>query len=115
MNVVTLTGRLTEDPVRRDTPKGVVCEFRVTVDTRPRLWIPIQTWGHLAGCCAQHLQAGRHVAVGGQLICEQYVSRAGEKVTRWYARANTVTFLDRPRDQGSAGMPAGRPAGAGVR
>ena len=55
MNVLTLTGRLTADPVRRDTPKGVVCEFRLAVDGRPRLWITVQTWGQLAGRCAQHL------------------------------------------------------------
>ena len=68
MNVLTLTGRLTADPVRRDTPKGVVCEFRLAVDTRPRLWITVQTWGQLAGRCAQHLHAGRHVAVAGPLV-----------------------------------------------
>ena len=46
MNVLTVTGRLADDPVRRETPKGVVCEFRLAVDGRPRLYLTIQTWGH---------------------------------------------------------------------
>jgi len=36
------------------------------------------------------------VAVSGQLLCEEYVTRAGEKATRWFARATTVTYLDHP-------------------
>jgi single-strand DNA-binding protein len=97
MNVLTLTGRLVSDPVRRDTTRGVVCEFRLAVDGRPRLWIGIETWGQAAGRCAQHLQAGRRVAVSGALVCDEYTTRAGEKATRWYARATTITFLDAPQ------------------
>ena len=101
MNVLTITGRLTADPVRRDTAKGVVCEFRVAVDGRPRLWLGVEAWGHLAGRCAQHLHAGRRVAVTGALLCEQYTTRTGERATRWLCRATGVTFLDRP-DPGDA-------------
>lgn len=96
MNVLSLTGVLAADPVRRDTNKGVVCEFRLAVDSRPRLWIVVQTWGQLAGRCAQHLTSGRHVAVSGQLLCEEFATRAGDKATRWFTRATTVTFLDHP-------------------
>ena len=65
MNVVTLTGRLHNDPARRETSKGVVTTFRLAVDAnRHRLWIDIETWGQLAGT-ATHLTKGRHVAVTG--------------------------------------------------
>jgi single-stranded DNA-binding protein len=96
MNVLTITGRLTAEPVRRDTAKGVLCEFRLAVDGRPRLWIGVEAWGHLAGRCAHHLHAGRHVAVTGPLVCEQYATRAGERATRWFTRATALTFLERP-------------------
>lgn len=98
MNVLTVTGRLADDPVRRETPKGVVCEFRLAVDGRPRLYLTIQTWGHLAGRCAQHLTTGRHVGVTGSLRHEQWITRAGERADRWYARATDVAFLDGPTD-----------------
>jgi single-stranded DNA-binding protein len=114
MNVLTLTGHLTADPVRRDTPRGVVCEFRVAVDCRPRLWIGVQAWGQLAGRCAKHLRAGRHIAVAGPLVCEEYVNRAGEKTTRWFTRATSVTFLDSP-DHDDARDTNGADTRAGVR
>ena len=41
MNVFTVTGRLTADPARRDTDKGVVVEFRLAVDGQRRLWLPV--------------------------------------------------------------------------
>jgi single-stranded DNA-binding protein len=95
MNVLTVTGRLTAEPVRRDTTKGVVCEFRLAVDHKPRLWLTVQTWGNVAGRCAQHLYAGRRVAISGPLLCDEY-ERNGTRHTRWYAKATTVTYLDTP-------------------
>lgn len=105
MNVLTVTGHLADDPVRRETSKGVVCEFRLAVAGPPRLYLTIQTWGHLAGRCAQHLTAGRHVGVTGSLRHDQWLTNAGERADRWYARATDVAFLDHPRDIDEA--PAG--------
>lgn len=98
MNVLTVTGRLADDPVRRETSKGVVCEFRLAVSGRPRLYLTVQTWGHLAGRCAQHLTAGRHVGITGSLRRDQWITRSGERADRWYALAHDVAFLDRPAD-----------------
>lgn len=94
MNVLTATGRLADDPVRRETDKGVVCEFRLAVAGRPRLYLTVQSWGHLAGRCAQHLTAGRHVGVTGTLRHDQWITRSGERADRWYARATEIAFLD---------------------
>jgi single-stranded DNA-binding protein len=102
MNVLTVTGRLVDDPVRRETTKGVVCEFRLAVADRPRLYLTVQTWGHLAGRCAQHLTTGRHVGVTGNLRHDQWITRSGERADRWYARANEVAFLDQPSDADDA-------------
>lgn len=96
MNVLTVAGRVASQPVRRETTRGVVCEFRLAVECRPRLWIVVQTWGQLAGRCAQHLTNGRIISVTGQLISEPYATRAGEKAVRWYLRAATITYLDQP-------------------
>ncbi len=105
MNVLTITGRLTADPVRRDTTRGVVTELRLAVDSRPRLWITVEAWGQLAGRCAQHLVLGRHTAVTGQLVCDEYL-RNGEKQTRWFCRATSVTFLDAPSSVSSEAVEA---------
>jgi single-stranded DNA-binding protein len=96
MNVLTVTGRLASPPARRDTNRGVVCEFRLAVDGRPRLWLPVECWGRLAGTASRHLHPGRHVAVRGVLVCDQYLTRAGEHASRWFCRAEHLTFLDQP-------------------
>lgn len=99
MNVLTIAGRVASEPVRRETSRGVVCEFRLAVECRPRLWIGVQTWGQLAGRCAQHLTNGRTISVTGQLVSEPYATRAGERAVRWYLRAATISFLDRPASE----------------
>lgn len=96
MNVITLAGRVASEPARRETTKGVVTEFRLAVECRPRLWIGVQTWGPLAGRAAQHLTLGRTIAVTGSLISDDYVTRAGTTATRWYVRATSVTYLHKP-------------------
>ena len=96
MNILCLTGRVADQPVRRDTNKGVVCEFRLAAHGRPRLWITVVTWGHLAGVCAQHARPGRAIAVTGELRHDQYTTRGGERAERWYCKAADVTFLGPP-------------------
>jgi single-strand DNA-binding protein len=97
MNVVAITGTLTGDPARRETPKGVVTTFRIGSDGAPRVWIDVECWGHLAGTCAAHLDRGRHVAVSGALGHATWTDREGARRERWFVKAAQVTFLDQPR------------------
>ena len=96
MHVLPVTGRLSSDPARRDTAKGVVCEFRLAVDGQRRLWRPGGCWGHLAGVCKKHLHKGRRVAVDGQLQVDEFIGAGGDLRRRWYLRADHVTFEDLP-------------------
>ena len=93
MNVLTVTGRLTTDPARRDTTKGVVCDFRIAVDGPQRLWLPVTCWGQLAGTCKRYLHKGRHIAASGTLCVSEYIAN-GENRTRMFLRAERITFLD---------------------
>ena len=98
MNVVTITGRLVSEPARIETSRGVKATFRLAVDGRPRLWIDIDTWGHLAGICATHLTKSRHVAVTGRLECDEWNDRDGQHRNRWHINADRVSFLGNGRD-----------------
>jgi single-strand DNA-binding protein len=98
MNIAAITGRLTADPARKETTKGIVTTFRVGSDDAPRVWIDVESWGHLAGACAAHLARGRHVAVAGSLAHTEWTDRNGERLDRWFIRASQVTFLDRPAE-----------------
>jgi len=116
MNVAAITGRLTADPARRETGKGVVTTFRLASDSSPRLLIDIECWGHLAGTTAAHLTARRHVAVSGALAHPQWTDRQGGRAERWFIRAAQVTFLDGPEAHEPGRSADGEPAGlrAGV-
>jgi single-stranded DNA-binding protein len=99
VNTVSFTGHLTNDPVRRDTAKGVVAVFRLAVDDRPeRLWIDVESWGHLAGIVATHLARRRHVAVTGRLRDRPYHDHDAQQRHHVYVVADRVTFLDRPAE-----------------
>jgi single-strand DNA-binding protein len=98
MNSLNLTGRLVEGPTRRDTHRGVVATFRLAVDGRPRVWIDVETWGHLAGTVAAYLHARRHVAVTGRLAYTEYHDRNGHRQSRYHVVAHNVDFLDPPAE-----------------
>jgi len=104
MNVVTLTGRLHNDPARRETNKGIVATFRLAVDAnRHRLWIDVETWGQLAGTVHTHLAKGRLVAVTGSLRHTQYTDRDNQRLDHWYVAADRLSFLDPPMLEREAG------------
>ncbi len=96
MNVVALTGRVTDDPVRKDTTNGVVAEWVLAIDGKQREWITVEVWGRLAGTCAAHLAAGRRISVSGSLHTKKWNDATGTRHERWYIKGNDVTFLDPP-------------------
>jgi len=110
---VILIGRLTADPELRYTPQGVaVTTFRIAVDRpftnqqgeRETDFFPIVTWHKLAEVCARNLSKGRLVAVEGRLQTRSYQGQDGG--TRWMTEvvADSVRFLDWPKDEhGSQG------------
>lgn len=96
MNVLALTGRLTADPARKETDKGVVTTFRIGSDDSPRVWLDVEVWDRLAAVCAACLVRGRHVAVVGSLGRRAWTNGTGGRHERWLLKASAVTFLDRP-------------------
>lgn len=100
MNVITLTGKLLDDPARADTGKGIKATFRLDVDGRRRLRIPITAWNQLAGVCAAHLVRGRRVAITGRLDHNEFTARDGRR-DQWEVTATAVTFLDGPPSAGT--------------
>lgn len=97
MNVLAMTSRLTADPARKETDKGVVTTFRIGSDGAPRVWLDVEVWDHLAAVCAAYLARGRHVAVVGSLARREWTNGTGGRHERWLLKASAVTFIDRPR------------------
>ena len=108
MNKIILIGRLTKDVDLRFTESGkAVANFTLAVD-RPYKnqkgkqeadFIRIVVWGKLAENCGNHLGKGRLVAVDGRLQIRSYEGQDGQRKYITEVVAETVKFLDRPKEE----------------
>lgn len=109
MNIITLVGNLTKDPIIRTTGSGLeVTNFSIAVnrpntsaDNRITDFFDIVVWGNFAKTCAKYLVKGNKVAVSGKLTTRTYESRDGEKVKAYEIVADSVEFLTpKPQENG---------------
>lgn len=113
MNRICLIGRLVADPQLRYSSSGTaVTTFRIAVDRpfsgqggeREADFIDIVTWRKLAEVVANNLTKGRLIGVDGRLQIREYEAQ-GQKRRVAEVVADTVQFLDRPKEESS---PSGR-------
>jgi single-strand DNA-binding protein len=121
VNVVVITGNLTQDPELRSTGGGTsVCEMRVAVNSRRKdqsgQWVDkpnyfnVVVFGGQAENCATYLSRGRPVAIEGRLDWREWEAKeGGGKRQAVQIIANTVQFLG-SRD---GGAPNGNGGGGG--
>ncbi len=121
INVVVITGNLTQDPELRHLGSGTaVCELRVAVNSRRKdgstgEWVDkpnyfnVTVWGAQGENCANYLAKGRPVAVEGRLDWREWEAKDGSKRQAVQIVANTVQFLG-SRD-GSGGQSGGNGGG----
>jgi single-strand DNA-binding protein len=119
INVVVITGNLTQDPELRHTGGGTaVCELRVAVNSRRKdgstgEWVDkpnyfnVTVWGAQGENCANYLSKGRPVAVEGRLDWREWEAKdGGGKRQAVQIVANSVQFLG-SRDGGGGGNGGG--------
>jgi single-strand DNA-binding protein len=115
INVVVITGNLTQDPELRHTGGGTaVCELRVAVNSRRKdgttgEWVDkpnyfnVTVWGAQGENCANYLSKGRPVAIEGRLDWREWEAKdGGGKRQAVQIVANSVQFLG-SRDGGGGG------------
>lgn len=105
VNVVVITGNLTQDPELRSTNSGTsVCELRVAVNSRRKdqsgQWVDkpnffnVVVFGAQGENCATYLSRGRPVAVEGRLDWREWEAKeGGGKRQSVQIIANSVQFL----------------------
>jgi single-strand DNA-binding protein len=115
INVVVITGNLTQDPELRHLGSGTaVCELRVAVNSRRKdgatgEWVDkpnyfnVTVWGAQGENCANYLSKGRPVAIEGRLDWREWEAKdGGGKRQAVQIIANSVQFLG-SRDGGGSG------------
>jgi single-strand DNA-binding protein len=109
-NKVILAGRLVADVDKRHLPTGMaVADLRLAVSEKFKnrqgetsestVFVDVVAWDRQAENCAQYLGKGSPVLVEGRLQLDEWTSKEGEKRSKLRVRANTVQFLDKPRQQ----------------
>jgi single-strand DNA-binding protein len=124
VNVVVITGNLTQDPELRHTGGGTsVCELRVAVNSRRKdqsgNWVDkpnffnVVVFGGQGENCANYLSKGRPVAIEGRLDWREWEAKDGSgKRQAIQIIANTVQFLG-SRDGSGGGQGGGNGNGGG--
>jgi single-strand DNA-binding protein len=121
VNVVVITGNLTQDPELRHTGGGTaVCELRVAVNSRRKEgndWVDkpnffnVVVFGGQGENCATYLAKGRPVAIEGRLDWREWEAKDGSgKRQAVQIVANSVQFLG-SRDGGGGGQGGGNGGG----
>jgi single-strand DNA-binding protein len=89
INVVVITGNLTQDPVLRHLESGTaVCELRVAVNSRRKdsttgEWVDkpnyfnVTVFGAHGETCAKYLAKGRPAAIDGRLDWQEWEAKDG--------------------------------------
>jgi single-strand DNA-binding protein len=111
LNATALIGRVTRDPELRTAStsagersvlslglavrKGV---RRENDDTSTADFFDVTVWGELAETCSRHLYKGRLVAISARLQPTAWEEKDGSKRRGLELVANTVNFLDSPRN-----------------
>ena len=99
MNVISLVGRLTEQPELKQTNGGKsVVSVSIAVD-RPFAkdttdFIPLVVWGQPAEYLSKYGKKGSKVAVSGYLTTRKYEDKSGNKRTAYEVVVNTVELCE---------------------
>jgi single-strand DNA-binding protein len=122
INRVVLVGRLTRDPELRAIPSGTsVCSLRIACSSgrrepngefteRPN-YFDVSVFGAPGETVANHMRKGGRVAVDGRLEWREWETADEHKRQAVSIVADTVQFLDPPRDRSESGEGDGGEAG----
>lgn len=111
MNRIVIIGRLTRDPELRTTSTGKsYAMFSVAVNKRIKPqnegeptadFFNVKVWGQTADYVGNYLTKGRLVSVDGRMESRKYTDQQGIQREAWEINADSVSGLDRPRDDAS--------------
>ena len=94
MNVLTVTGRIVDDPVHPDAQGGDGCAFRLSVDGLPWLQLTIRTTDQTVIPRDYAPGAGHQVTVVATVRHADWIVRDGIGPARWCAYASVIIVFD---------------------
>ena len=113
MNIISLMGRLTENPELKTTQNGVsVTSFTLAVERgytpkgqeRQTDFINCVAWRQTAEFVTKYFCKGQRVALNGSLQSRKYTDKDGNNRVAFEVVADQVYFADGKKDNGNAGQ-----------
>ena len=102
MNIVALTGRLTQDTELRTTPNGkVVINFTLAVpkDKETTYFVDCVAWSKTAETIHRNIHKGEMMGVEGELQTRTYMDGSGKNRKRTEVQVKQITFLQPKSDK----------------
>jgi single-strand DNA-binding protein len=98
INVATLSGNLTKDPVTKTVGDYLVSSFSMAQNSLRKdaegNYLPdffnIECWGKIAEFAQKYLVKGTKVHISGRLTTQTYTNKEGVEVTKMIISANTI-------------------------
>ena len=106
MNSVQLTGRLTSDPVLKQTNSGKeVTSFKLAVNRRTSNgeqsadFVPCVAWNQTAKVICQYMKKGALIGLNGRIQTRDYEDNSGKKIYITEVLVSEVEFLETKKKQ----------------
>lgn len=117
INLITIHGRLTQDPELKQTQSGVsVCNFTVAVDRsysngedKITDFFTVVCWRGLADMVAKYFGKGKEIIVSGEMQSRKWQDNDGNNRVSWEIQANTVDFCGSKGNTNTATEPSKKP------
>lgn len=104
MNNLSLIGRVGGDPEiksieNRSGEKTLIADFGLAVyryhpdEDKRTLWVRVKAFGKPAETIKNHVKRGNQLGVSGELACEEWTDRGGNKKQTWYCKASGVHLI----------------------
>lgn len=101
MNSVSLMGRLTRDPERRETPQGnLLAKYTLAVRGRNKtIFVPCVAFGKQAEFAEKYLKKGMMIGLCGELYIDSYEASDGTKRTSASVIARDHSFAESKKEE----------------
>lgn len=101
MNVVVIAGRLTADPERRTTPKGVpVVGIRIASNQYYQgeehpVFVDVSAFGRTAEVVSEYFKKGDPILVRGSLRLDEWTTKDGDRRSKHKIVADQISFFSK--------------------
>ena len=102
INTITISGRLTKDPVIKNIKGNNVTNFpiahNIKYDSENTMYVNVSVWGKHGETCAKYLKKGAEVICIGSFVPNEWENDEGANKTSYNIKSAQVHFIGTKKD-----------------